>query len=258
MIILKNILRSETERMFKRKKTWIGIGVYLLLIGFQCLFLSAFGGVAFYSPEEEVTLNALNTAPFLLRELGLFFLFILIPMLVVDSFNGEYTSGAYRMVLLRPVPRGKLFLAKITILSIIVFLLLMITMAAGIIYGQLAFPSVTETTFLDTEMLQPLAVYGYVFLYYLTAFVILVSAMMVGSLISTILPNMILAYIGIIGFLVGSIYISDYMVFFLSMADTIFVLLAGQKQMMFSVILFLILGSYILNIGIWKKRDWIG
>lgn len=255
---MKNILRSETERIFKRKKTWIGIGIYLLLIGLQCLFLSGVGGIAFYSPEEEVALNSLNTAPFLLRELGLFLLFILIPMLVVDSFNGEYTSGAYRMVLLRPVQRGKLFLAKIMALSGIVFLLLLITMTAGIIYGNMAFPHVTETSFLDTEMLQPLAAYSYIILYYLIAFVILFSAMMVGSVISIILPNMILAYIGIIGFLVGSIYVSDYMVFFLSMADTIFILLAGQKLMMFSIILFLILGSYILNIGIWKKRDWIG
>ncbi|MEK1829881.1 hypothetical protein AAAC51_14640 [Priestia megaterium] len=55
-------------------------------------------------------IDSLNSAPLLLRDLSFAITFIVIPMFVADSFNGEYTSGALRMVLIRPHHRVKLFL----------------------------------------------------------------------------------------------------------------------------------------------------
>ncbi|MEH6944200.1 ABC transporter permease [Bacillus sp. JJ722] len=255
---MKNILISEIERTFKRKKTWVGILIYFGLIGLECLFLLMVGGKSFYDPTHAVTLNSLNTAPFLLRELGLFFQFVLIPMLVVDSFNGEYTSGAYRLILIRPQERTKLFLTKICVQGAIVLCLLLFTMVVGMIFGMSAFPDVTEVSFLNTDPLQPMSVFFYVCKFYVIAYLILLAVIAIGSLISVLMPNTILSYIGIIGFLIGSLYVSDHFAFFLAFSDSIFQVLGGQNNMLLIIVFLLLFISYIINVATWRRRDWMG
>lgn len=203
-------------------------------------------------------LNSLNTAPFLLRELGLFLSLILIPMFVVDSFNGEYSSGAYRLILLRPYERTKLLIVKWSIQAVIILGLLAVTWLAGMIFGKLVFPEVAETTFYQTDSLQPVGSFMYVIAYYVIAYLILLAVLTFGSLISTLMPNSILSYAGIIVFLVGSIYISNHFSVLLFMGDSIFKIMSGNHDIMLVLVLFLILSNYGINLLIWKKRDWIG
>lgn len=254
---MKNIWISELERTFKRKKTWIGIFMYLALIGLECVFLTTVGGRSFYHPDHMVMLNSLNTAPFFLRELGLFLIFILIPMFVVDSFNGEYTSGAYRLVLLRPQNRTVLFMMKVSVQAMILFGLLLITWIVGMIYGKLAFIEVTEVSFFHTAPLQSIEAFIYVGKFYAIAFLILLSIIIIGSLISVLMPNAILSYIGMIGFLIGSIYVSDKFSFFLNFTYSIFQVLGQQNDSLLILVCFIIFISYIINVVVWKRRDWI-
>jgi ABC-2 type transport system permease protein len=256
--MMSNVWISEFERTFKRKKTWIGIMIYFAIIGLECLFLYMVGGKSFYDPSQVVMLNSLNTAPFFLRELGLFLLFILIPMLVVDSFNGEYTSGAFRLVLLRPQGRAKLFAIKLSVQAVIIFGLLAITMVVGMIYGKVAFPAVNEVSFLNTDPLQPMGAFIYVLKFYAIAYLILLAVITIGSLISVLMPNTILSYIGIIGFLVGSLYVSDHFAFFVAFSDSIFQVLGGQNNMVLILVFPMLIISYIMNVVVWEKRNWMG
>ncbi|MFJ7973670.1 ABC transporter permease [Psychrobacillus sp. NPDC096389] len=255
---MKKIWISEFERTFKRKKTWIGIVIYIALIGLECLFLTLIDGRSFYDPDHIVMLNSLNTAPFLLRELGLFHLFILIPMFVVDSFNGEYTSGAFRFILLRPQERIKLYIVKWGVQGTITFSLLLITCLVGTMYGRLFFPLVSEVSFFNTDSLMPFGAFVYVLKFYGISFLILLAVITIGSLISVLMPNVILAYVGIIGFLIGSIYVSDHLSFFLTFTDSIFQVLGKQNDTLLLLVLLIILISYIISIIVWKKRNWMG
>lgn len=112
------IIRSEWQRMWARKKTKVLLFGYLGLLLLMCRFLSAFK-VSFYDPAHDVSLNSLNTAPFLFRELSFFLVFILVPLLAVDSFNGETRSGALRMVLIRPLARWRILAAKWALQAIV-------------------------------------------------------------------------------------------------------------------------------------------
>ncbi|PWA05156.1 ABC transporter permease [Pueribacillus theae] len=254
---MKNVWISEFERMFKRKKTWVGLFVYLFLLGFECLFLYGVGGQSFYDPDHVVGLNSLNTAPFFLRELGLFLIFVLIPMFVVDSFNGEYTSGAYRLVLLRPQGRAKLFAIKWSVQGVLIFGLLVFTWLAATIYGYLVFPNVTEVSFFNTGELQSSEAFLYVLTFYAIALLILLAILTIGSLISTVMPNVILSYIGIIGFLIGGLYVSDHFSFFITFTDSIFQVLGKQNMTLIPLAFSIVLISAILNVTIWTKRDWM-
>lgn len=70
--------------------------------------------------KEQVILSNLNFPVAVTRE-WYFTLFLLIfPILFIDSFNSEISSGAYRLVMIRPVGRWELLLAKwITQMSIV-------------------------------------------------------------------------------------------------------------------------------------------
>lgn len=256
--MFKRVWLSEWQRVFKRKKTIVGIVIYLLLVGLEALFLYAVGGVSFYNKDQDVLLNNLNTAPFFLRELGMFLVFILIPMFVSDSFNGEYTSGAYRLVLLRPQGRFMLFIAKLGVQAAIVVCLLAATWLIATAFGIVVFPSVQEVSFYNTIPLQPLQASIYVLAFYVIAFLVLFAVICVGSAISSIMPNSILSYVGTVGFLIGCTYLSEYFFIFFQVSDTIFEILSQQQLASLLLIVSLIAISYIINAQVWKKRDWLG
>ncbi|WP_062107447.1 ABC transporter permease [Bacillus niameyensis] len=254
---MKNLLISEYERTFKRKKTMIGLLIFIFVLAFECFFLYAMGGMSFYNPEHAVQLNSINTAPFFLRELGIFMYFVLIPMFVVDSFNGEYSSGALRLILIRPQNRIKVLLAK-WFVQISIFLGMMIfTWVVATVFGILCMPHVEETTFYQTGVMNPFTGALYTLGFYGIAFVIIIAVIGLCSLISMIMPNPILAYAGTVVTLVGSLYIHDVFDYFLT-TDSIFKVLGESQSPFYVSLLFIILISSMMNIGIWKKKQWMG
>nr|WP_246516876.1 ABC transporter permease [Lederbergia ruris] len=254
---MKNIIISEYERTFKRKKTIIGLIIYAFVLALECFFLYAMGGLSFYDPEHSVQLNSINTAPFLLRELGIFLHFILIPMFAVDSFNGEYSSGALRLVLIRPQKRVRILLAKWIVQVSLIVAIMLVTWLVGTMFGIISMPHVEETSFYQTGSMN--AFYGmlYTLLFYGVATLIMIGVMGLSSLISMMMPNPILAFAGTIAALIGSLYIHDVFVYFLT-SDAIFKIL-GEPQGEFYISLFLILViSCMMNVKIWQKKQWIG
>ncbi|RAS72867.1 ABC transporter permease [Priestia endophytica] len=256
---MKQLIWSELERTFKRKKTIIMLIVYLLLLGFECLFLFAMGGTTFFDPEHDVKMDSLNSSTLYLRDLAFFLTFILIPMLVVDSFNGEYASGALRLVLIRPQSRLQLFLAKWFIQCFLFFGVLVITGVTGFLFGKIVMPNVEYTVFLGGHDVDAMGAFLYTLKFYGIAFAIFLTIITLASLVSVLMPNAILSYVGLIAILIGSVYASDQLLFFFSLTDSIFYQLSGTSSENFLFLLFPILGlSIIINIMIWKKKEWIG
>ncbi|KRG15732.1 ABC transporter permease [Lederbergia galactosidilytica] len=254
---MKNIIISEYERTFKRKKTMIGLAIYGCVLAFECFFLYAMGGLSFYDPEHSVQLNSINTAPFLLRELGIFLHFILIPIFVVDSFSGEYSSGALRLVLIRPQKRLKILLAKWLVQASFVMAIMLVTWLVGTIFGMISMPYVEETTFYETGPMN--AFYGmlYTLLFYGLATFIMMGVIGLCSLMSMLLPNPILAFAGTVAALIGSLYVHDVFEYFLT-SDAIFKILGEQRGEFYISLFLIIVISCMMNVKIWQKKQWIG
>lgn len=254
-----NILISEFERMFKRKKTGIVLIVYFITVLLQGLFIYMVGGISFYDPDQSVQLNSINTAPFFLRELGLLINFVLIPMFVIDSFNGEYHSGALRLVLTRPIDRMKLFIAKWIVQASLFFMVTIITWLIATVYGKLWMSSATETAFYQTKTMNQWEGFFYTLTFYGVAYLIFLCVIGLCSLLSVILPNPIITYIATIGCLIGAIYISDQFIYFISISDSIFSALGNTTQLSLLFHLFLLfVFTFIMNISIWRRRQWVG
>ena len=106
-----------------------------LLLILHSVWVHTFGVAIYDTKGTEVILSNLNFPVAVTRE-WYFTLFLLIfPILFIDSFNSEISSGAYRLVMIRPVGRWELLLAKwITQMSIVSLFLLM-AFIESYIYG---------------------------------------------------------------------------------------------------------------------------
>ncbi len=216
-------------------------------------------GVSFYDRSHSVQLNSINTAPFFLRELGLFINFILIPMFVVDSYNGEYSSGALRLVLIRPQKRVSLFLAKWVVQASLILAITVFTWLVATLFGQIIMPHVSETTFLNTESMNVFEGLIYSIKFYGLSYVIFLCVIGLTSFMSIVMPNPIMAYLGTVACLIGGIYISDQFIYFVFVSDSIFSALGNPDQHGFYIsLLFLFAITHIMNVGIWNRKQWMG
>ncbi len=252
------LILSEWERIFARKKTIVSLLIYIVLLGLLAFGLHR-GGIGFYTPEMYTQLNSLNFPVFLLKEVGFLLSFIILPMLFVDSFNGEYRSGAFRMVLIRPQPIMKLLLAKWVAMVSVVLVLLTITFLLGQIIGWLFFPTATNVSFYpDGESFSLWGSFGYSFLFYLLFFGIYLAYLGIASLISTVAPNAILSFFLTVATLLAMIYAPDQLRFFLRTGEEAFKIMNGSGKTEFLLMLFtVIFVTYSLGIRLWCRKDWI-
>ncbi|WP_074679679.1 ABC transporter permease [Priestia aryabhattai] len=257
--MMTGLFISELERTFKRKKTAVVLGVYIGLLAFSWFFFFQRGGISFFDAAHDVKIDSLNSAPLLLRDLSFAITFIVIPMFVADSFNSEYTSGALRMVLIRPHHRVKLFFVKWVVQCLLVFIILCITWLVGTCLGRMVMPYVNETTFLGGHTLGTLWALLYSLKFYGICFCIFIAVISIGSILSVLMPNSILSYVATIGALIGSVYVSDKLSFFFSVTDSVFHELSRPNSEFLVNLLFpILLISFIINLFVWKKKEWVG
>ncbi|MGR5861416.1 ABC transporter permease [Bacillus pacificus] len=144
---MRQILISEFERIFNRKKTKALIVIFGLLLILHSVWVHTFGVAIYDTKGTEAILSNLNFPVAVTRE-WYFTLFLLIfPILFIDSFNSEISSGAYRLVMIRPVGRWELLLAKWIAQMSIVSLFLLMAFIESYIYGTFFIRRAEETFF---------------------------------------------------------------------------------------------------------------
>ncbi|OZB98175.1 ABC transporter permease [Paenibacillus sp. XY044] len=251
------LMRSDWERMWKRKKTLISLLIFVFIVGFDCFFLNM-QKLGAFDNVSTVPLGTENFALFLLKEVSFFLVLIIGPMLIIDSMNGEYTTGQLRMVLIRPVSFAKLFLAKWLNLAVLLLLFTLVTFAVGEAFGYAFLPGADTVVFLNPEhRYGPVGAFFYCLTSYGLFYLILLAQLSLTSLICTLLPGVVLSYLGWIAAAVGALYVSDSLGFLLMGMDTVFKLTAGMYHNPFYLPLLMCLGSGIaVTMGIWQRRGW--
>ncbi|MDO3410104.1 ABC transporter permease [Saccharibacillus sp. CPCC 101409] len=257
-VSMGSLLKSEGQRVFKRKRTGFVAAVYLIFVLLDCIFLTM-TNTSFYDPGRSVPLDSLNAAPFLLRELALLMNFVVIPMLAADSFGGDVSSGALRLVLIRPASRSRLFLAKWLVQGMLVGTLTLLTWGIGTAFGRIAMPHADRTTLMGAGTVGSGGALLFTLGFYAVAFCIFLALIGVGGIVARIVPNPVLAYIGILGVVVGGIYVSDRLAFLLSVSDSIFHFLGGDGGSDVSlgwIVCALLAGCVIIGTLSWRRREW--
>ncbi|SMO87007.1 ABC transporter permease [Melghirimyces algeriensis] len=253
------LILSEWERIWARKKTWISLAVFIIYLGISAYSLSFFL-IGFYTPELETSINSLNFSVFFLREVDMVLTFIILPMLFVDCFGGEYHSGALRMVLIRPQSRIRLLGAKWIAMTAVIVLFLTVTFVVGQICGWSLSPIVDQVTFYPQgEHFTTWGALGYSVLFYLTFLSIYLVYLGIASLISTVFPNAILSFFFILAIVIGTLYPPDGLwQFFLFTSEKTFALLNGTGVSSFLIALPVVLGiTYGTVWWLWNRKSWV-
>ncbi|MEO3946649.1 ABC transporter permease subunit [Gorillibacterium sp. CAU 1737] len=251
-----NLMKGEWARMMARTKTKVILILYFLAVLFICVFLKAMG-TGMVDITRSFHLDELNLSPYLLRELSILLNFLLIPMLAADSFNGEYTSGAYRMMLLRPVSHARLVTAKWLVQALMLLALTLVTGVVGTAFGRLFLPSAETTQFLGMSPVGPGKALAYTVVFYLIFYLVELAVLALAAFFSTIAPHPILAYACTVCGLIGAMYVSDRLSFLFSSSDAIFALLGGEGGTSMLVVSALcVMMAYSAVLLLWKKRDW--
>ncbi len=204
------MIRVELVKMLRRPRTWATIAalnalptVIAILLAVTDLGPQPGKGPPFLS----AVLNDGTLFP--LAALGIVLpLFLPVAVAVVggDAIAGEAETGTLRYLLIRPVRRGHLLVAKMV--SVVAFVLLAVLVVAFVAYIEGRFllgqgpvtgtVSVSGTTLSQGELIQrTILAFGYVTLSML-------SVAAIALLLSTMTDSAIAAALGTIGFLIAS------------------------------------------------------
>jgi ABC-2 type transport system permease protein len=126
------VIRVELRKLVGRPRTWVSIGLLCLLPVLVAVFL-AVTGIAPRPGQGPTLLSAVlgNGALFPAAALGIvlpFFLPIAVAVQAGEAVAGEASTGTLRYLLLRPVGRTRLLVAKL--LSVVVYTLLSVVAVA--------------------------------------------------------------------------------------------------------------------------------
>src|SRR5690606_33748565 len=122
---------------------------------------------------------------------------------------GEYTSGALRLVLIRPQKRIDILFSKWIVQASLIVGIMGFTWMIGTLFGILCMPHAAETSFYETDPMNAISGALYTLSFYGLATLIMLGIISLCSLISMVMPNQILAFSGTIAILIGSLYIHD-------------------------------------------------
>ncbi len=205
------MIRIEIVKMLLRRRTWAIIAALNALPLVVAILLST----------TDIAPRPGTGPPFLAAVLsdGLLYplaamgivlpLFLPIAVAVVggDAIAGEATGGTLRYVLVRPVARGRLLIAKLNTVVVFVLLAVVSVAVAGLIEGQLllgtadpsaATVSISGTSLSTTQLFER----SLLAVVYVTLSMLSVAA--VALLLSTLTDSSVGAAMGTLGFLIGS------------------------------------------------------
>lgn len=216
---MRNLLYVELYKTFAKPRTYIGMIAIIILIA-----LIQFG---FYANKDEVggsirsmmgdavsvenlKLNGNMVCHFVMQ-----MLYVHLPIIVAlvsgDSISGEMSSGTIRALMVKPIPRWKLFFAKFFANQFYLFIVVILIYVFGLLVSRLLFGNGdiivygTEISILAKEELLMRFTYG-IALSYLSLSVISNLAFMFSSLMeNSIAPIVITMVINIVFLIFGSL-----------------------------------------------------
>jgi ABC-2 type transport system permease protein len=204
------VIRVEVLKLLRRPRTWVTIAALNALPSLVAVLLVATDLAPRPGTGPPFLAAVLSDGTlFPLAALGIVLpLFLPVAVAVVggDSIAGEVQSDTLRYLLVRPVSRLRVLLAKLVSIIVFVVLATLAVAAVGYVEGRLLLGnapatgvvSVSGTTLTEGQMLErTLLAFGYVVL-------AMLGVAAIALLLSTMTDSAVAAALGTIGFLIAS------------------------------------------------------
>jgi ABC-2 type transport system permease protein len=146
---MRQLLRFEWIKLMHRPRTFLSIGLMLVLIGLIFWGLKSEGenalGYLFQSLDENFLMQGTILNGYMVSFLILNTLWIHIPVLIVivtgDLFSSELETGTIRLLMTRPISRNRVALAKYGTAVLYVFFFVLIFTIVSLGLAMLSFGS---------------------------------------------------------------------------------------------------------------------
>lgn len=249
------LLSSEWQRIYSKRKNILFFTILVIYILAQPFLAKNL----FFTMDESVPLNSLNYSIFLLKKIYYLMILVILPVLCIDSVNGEYQTGSLRLVAIRPLSLKSILYVKWILMLAMIAVIMVITFVVGTAIGHLFYPKVDSVSFYydHAPELNAIEAYIYQLKYYISVFFIFVALIGIASLLSVLLPNTIITVIAYLFLLFISVYLSDLfdILLFGSQEMFVFLLEADPSYLWF---LFLVVAlTYSFTLLRWNSRDWV-
>lgn len=157
------MIRVEFIRQLRRARTWGHIGAMVtvpLLIGIANYLERGKENSLHLNLYDLGTDNAVNFAIFVLLLMSTFFVVVVVASLAGESVSGEATWGTLRYLLVRPVRRSRLILAKLFVAAVLAFAVTYLIVIVSVLVGALFFGwsnvlTLGSSRFVPVELISP-------------------------------------------------------------------------------------------------------
>ncbi|MHB9923033.1 ABC transporter permease subunit [Clostridium botulinum] len=255
---MKELIISEFLRMRGRKKNKASFIIVLVNFIFSISWYKTFGeGTGVYTTGISTKINSLNLPIFVMKDLTLILFLIVFPMLFIDSLNGEYESGAYRLILIRPYSKIKLWFSKLIAQSLFSLVIFVVFFILSVISGYILFPKATVTNFYNIpKVYDQLGAFIYNFKVVALMYFVSIAILALASLISSMVSKSVVAFLIVISFLIAGIYIGHGLqVIFLPFHNIIKVLSLGKRADFYMPVVSCLLICSFLGTFIFTRKD---
>lgn len=134
MAVFRITLINELEKLYRKKKVFVAVILSLAVV--------VIGQLGVLGVRTGFGIRGTGNAEFSILVLTVVVNSILplfIALVTIDSFSGEFSHNTMKITLTRPVSRFKIFLAKITAITLfiltILFLLLILSLITGFVFN---------------------------------------------------------------------------------------------------------------------------
>ncbi|HDI3121313.1 hypothetical protein FDA77_04960 [Clostridium botulinum] len=255
---MKELIISEFLRMRGRRKNKASFIIVLVNFIFGISWYKTFGeGMGVYTPGICTKINSLNLPIFVMKDLASILFLIVLPMLFIDSLSGEYESGAYRLILIRPYSKIKLWFSKLIAQSLFSLVIFVVFFILSVISGYILFPKVTITNFYNIpKVYNKLGAFIYNFKVVALMYFVSIAILALASLISSIVSKSVAAFLIVISFLIAGIYIGHGLqVIFLPFHNIIRLLSLGKRADFYIPVVSCLLICSFLSTLIFTRKD---
>ncbi|KEI81204.1 hypothetical protein EXM35_17860 [Clostridium botulinum] len=255
---MKELIISEFLRMRGRRKNKASFIIVLVNFIFSISWYKTFGeGMGVYTPGISTKINSLNLPIFVMKDLASILFLIVLPMLFIDSLSGEYESGAYRFILIRPYSKIKLWFSKLIAQSLFSLVIFVVFFILSVISGYILFPKVTITNFYNIpKVYNKLGAFIYNFKVVALMYFVSIAILALASLISSIVSKSVAAFLIVISFLIAGIYIGHGLqVIFLPFHNIIRLLSLGKRADFYIPVVSCLLICSFLSTLIFTRKD---
>lgn len=258
-MIMKRLIASEFQRIIGSRRTQLLLLFYILMIIAGCAFrlVSPYG--SYDGIHYNVNLNRLNFSPFAFYEIRLELLYIILPVLFIDSINYEQSIGAFRMYMIRPYKKHEFIISKWIALSLTTFIFIIIGFMISTIFGYLFMPKASIVKFYAiSHDFGAVQAFLYTLKFFIIQFIICLCVLALASAVGMIINNSIISILAVIALLVGLGFRTKLFDFLFYTTKYGFYILSGTAPMSFYISFTLILiGGLLIGALLWQKKDYL-